>query len=107
MAILTKEDLLNKIKERIGDDTSDEAISFIEDATDTINDFETKAQGDGVDWKQKYNENDAEWRKRYRDRFFDPDSTDKDNPLNQHKDENEDNSPKTFDELFTNEGGKK
>lgn len=104
MAILTKEDLLNAIKNRIGEDTSDEAIKFIEDTTDTLNDFESKAKGDGTDWKQKYEENDAEWRKKYRDRFFDPDSDKEDNPLKNTQ--NEETKPKTFDDLFTQEGGK-
>lgn len=106
MAILTKEEFINSLKQRIGEDTSDEAIKFIEDTTDTINDLEEKAKGDGVDWKKKYEDNDADWRKRYTERFFDPDSDKSDNPLNQSSQNNEDNKPKTFDELFTVEGGK-
>ena len=61
--------LLSKIKERIGEDTSDEALRFIEDVTDTIDDYESKTK-DNTDWKKKYEDNDAEWRKKYKDRFF-------------------------------------
>lgn len=66
MAIISKEELLKKISERIGDDNSDEALSLLEDVSDTIADFERR---DSEDWKTKYEENDAEWRKKYRDRF--------------------------------------
>lgn len=106
MAILTKEELLNTIKNRIGEDVSDEAIKFIEDVTDTVNDYETKINGDGTDWKKKYEENDADWRKKYRDRFFDPQSDDGNNPLKDEKEE-EKKPITSYDELFTEEGGKK
>ena len=67
MAVRTKEELLELVKTRIGDDTSDEAIAFIEDITDTIADLEDKAS---TDWEEKYNSLDNEWRERYKARFF-------------------------------------
>ena len=70
MAILKKEEYLEKLHNRLGEDTSDEAISFLEDMTDTYNDLENKAKGDGVDWEQKYKDLDESWKKRYRHRFF-------------------------------------
>lgn len=70
MAVLNKEDLFNKIRERIGDATDEETLTFVEDVTDTFNDLETKATGDGTDWKAKYDELDESWKKKYRDRFF-------------------------------------
>ena len=69
MAILKLDQLLANIKEKIGEDTSDEAIQLIEDVTDTINDYESKTK-DTTKWEEKYKENDAAWRKKYRDRFF-------------------------------------
>lgn len=69
MAILTKQALLDKLKEHLKDDTSDETLSLIEDVSDTINDYDTKT-ADKTDWKDKYEKNDKEWRQRYRDRFF-------------------------------------
>lgn len=66
MAVISKEDLLKRISEVIGEDNSDEALSLLEDATDTITDFENRGS---EDWKTKYEENDAEWRKKYRERF--------------------------------------
>lgn len=71
MAVKSKDELLAIIKERIGDDTSDEAISFLEDVTDTLSDYEEKATNSGnEDWKTKYEENDKMWREKYRERFF-------------------------------------
>ena len=66
--VLTKEEFLTKIKDRIGENPTDEDISFVEDMTDTI---DSLSQGD--DWKKKFEENDAMWRKKYTERFFTPD----------------------------------
>ena len=71
MAVRTKDELLEIIKGRIGDDSSDETISFLEDITDTLSDYEEKAtNSDTEDWKTKYEENDKMWREKYRERFF-------------------------------------
>lgn len=64
---LTKEELLNSIKDKFNEDTSDETLKFIEDVTDTINSYEDNSK---EDWKAKYEQNDAEWRQRYKERFF-------------------------------------
>ena len=71
MAIKTKAELLELVKERIGDDTSDEALAIIEDVTDTLDDYETRIADSG-DWKARYEQNDADWRKKYKERFFAP-----------------------------------
>lgn len=70
MAILSKDEFFTRLHDRLGEDTSDEGISFLEDMTDTYNDMERKATGDGVDWEKKYKELDESWKKRYRHRFF-------------------------------------
>ena len=78
MAVRTREEILNSVRSHFGDDTSDEALTLVEDLTDTITDFEQKANNDGQNWKQRYEENDAAWRKKYRDRFFSDGSGDDD-----------------------------
>lgn len=101
MSVLTVEEFLNKIKERTGEDTSDETLQFIEDATDTINSLSSNV--DEEDWKTKYQENDKEWRKKYKDRFFSTgDSVGKEN-LNNNTDNEDDNDEheKTIEELFS------
>lgn len=70
MAVLSREEFLNQIHERIGDDSSDESIKFLEDMTDTYNSLEEKINDNGEDWKHKYELNDAMWKKRYQNRFF-------------------------------------
>ena len=67
MAVRKKDELLSAIRARLGDDTSDEALSLIEDFHDTLNDYDSRV---GEDWKSKYEENDKTWRQKYRDRFF-------------------------------------
>ena len=95
MSVRTREEILESIRARVGEQTDDETISFLEDVTDTLTDFETRANGDGEDWKQRYKDNDAEWRKKYTERFFSGEPTDppKDQPSEQPK-------PKTFEDLF-------
>ena len=70
MAIKTKDEILASIKEKFADDFSDETISFIEDVSDTLSDYETKANGDGTDWKAEAKRIDNEWREKYKARFF-------------------------------------
>lgn len=100
MPILSKDQLLAKIKDRIGEDTSDDTLQFIEDITDTIDDYETKTK-DSTDWKKKYEDNDAEWRKKYKDRFFNTPAKE------EHNDESDDSDdkPKTYEykDLFKEE----
>ena len=65
MAVKTLDEMIAAANEIIGENNSDEVISFLEDLTDTI----SAREQDGTNWKEKYEQNDAEWRKRYRDRF--------------------------------------
>ena len=69
--VKTTDELLNSIKDIIGDNNSDKAIAILEDTSDTLNDMAKQVRESG-DWKSKYEENDASWRKKYRDRFFEP-----------------------------------
>lgn len=70
MSVRTREEILESIRTRVGESTDDDTIAFIEDVTDTLADLETRAIGDGTDWKKKYEENDESWRKKYTERFF-------------------------------------
>lgn len=97
--MLNKDEFMNRIKERIGEDSSDEALAFIKDMNDTYDELEAKANNDGEDWKQKYEENDKEWREKYKAAFF--------NPIPEQPDTSEPveaNTPKTFEELFKEKG---
>lgn len=101
MAIRSRDEILELVKARIGDDTSDDAIKIMEDVTDTLNDYETRIADSG-DWKARYEQNDAEWRKKYIERF-----TTGGEPGQEPKediDDYEEVEIKTFDELFEEEG---
>lgn len=93
MAVKTREEILESFRTRLGENPDDESISFLEDVTDTLDDFEKRANGDGTDWKSKYEENDANWRKKYTERFF------SDEPEPEPEPE-PDNIPRTFSDLF-------
>ena len=95
MAVKTKEELLDSIRARVGEQTDDETIAFLEDVADTLTDFETRTNGGDEDWEQRYKDNDAEWRKRYTERFFSAEPTDPPEPK-----EPPETKPKTFEDLF-------
>lgn len=97
MAVRTREEILESVRVRVGEQTDDETIAFIEDISDTLTDLETRANGDGTDWKAKYEENDTEWRKKYTERFYS--SEPEANPELPKTDDT--TKPKTFAELFT------
>lgn len=92
MAVLSFDELIAKIKTKIGEDTSDESIELLEDVTDTFN-----ANNDGEDWKTKYEENDKEWRKKYIDRFSGSGGNEPE------EEEEEEEEKATFEDLFKEE----
>lgn len=95
MAVRTRKEILEMVRTRIGDDTSDDAIAFTEDISDTIADMETRANGGGENWEQKYKDNDKMWREKYRNRFFDGKKKEKE----EFEDEADD-KPLTYENLF-------
>lgn len=71
MAVLNREEFFNRVSERVDGDSSDEAIRFVEDMTDTYEDLEAKATGGAnAEWERRYNELDRAWKERYKARFF-------------------------------------
>ena len=78
MAKLNREQFLEAIRARIGDDTSDLAMQFVEDMTDTFDGFATDSNSQRIseleqqltDARTERDDLDKSWRQRYRDRFF-------------------------------------
>lgn len=97
MAVKTREEILESLRGRFGEEPTDEDIAMLEDITDTFKDFEEKTS-DATNWKNKYEENDKAWKKKYSDRFFRKDD-DENEPDEQ--DNPDDKQMKTFDDLFT------
>ena len=50
MAVRTNEEIMETLRTRVGEDTSDDALSFIEDVQDTLNSL---SNNDNENWKQK------------------------------------------------------
>lgn len=88
--IRTSSELLDIIKQRIGESTSDEDLAFIEDASDTINNL----SGQETRVAELEAENES-LRQKYRDRFFEP----KDNVSSENV-SRETKEKTTFEELF-------
>ena len=95
MAIRTKEELLTMIRDNV--ENGDTLVSIIEDVSDTIDDYESR--NDGENWKEKYEENDKEWREKYISRFFNPDPTET-KPVETVEETEKIDDVKTYDDLF-------
>ena len=108
MAVKSKDELLSSLKSIVGDTPSDEALTLLEDISDTL---DNSTGGSSDEDKKKIEElekqvkdTDEMWRKRYADRFLNPSDdnggSDDDNSDDEQED-NDDESPKTFEELFS------
>lgn len=95
MAVKTREEILESLRGRFGEEPTDEDIAMLEDITDTFTDFEEKTS-DATNWKNKYEENDKAWKKKYSERFFSKEVVEPDD-----KGEPDDKPMKTYDDLFT------
>lgn len=101
---LTREELINRVRERIGDEPADDDIALLEDITDTYDDQENRIQA-APDWESKYND----LRRKYIDRFngkvesdadFVEDQKDADETVLEYE------APKTYEDLFEVVGDK-
>lgn len=99
MAVKTKEELIEIIRTRIGDDNSDEAISLLEDVADTLEDMSSRAEGQ-EDWRERYEQNDKEWRDKYKARFEGKASGEEDGKEEKGGEDEEGKKPKTYEDLF-------
>lgn len=80
-------ELLDMVRQRIGDSTEDADISFIEDLSDTLN------AGNSEEVERLKSENE-ELRKKYRDRFFE------NKKVKEEPKEPEETEKTTFEDLF-------
>lgn len=94
MAVLSKDELIEKVRKYVGDRKDDETIEIIEDISDSIDSSEAD------DWKKKYEENDKMWRDKYISRFVEKKEDEPDTPTEHDEEEKEYNS---FEDLFEEE----
>lgn len=93
MAIRTRDEIMAQLQTMVGEDTSDETLSFIQDVSDTLGDNNSAQRITQLETQLE--EQDKEWRKKYRDAFF----TGK--PDDSYEEEPEKTRPKRFEDLFT------
>ena len=95
---LEKEALIEKVKSYIGEDTSDAAISLLEDVSDSVEGF------DGVTMEEAERmvaEKEEEWRKKYIERFSGNDEDEEETEEENLPDSEEELV--SYDELFKEE----
>lgn len=101
--VKTKEEFLESLKNRIGEDTSDDALALIEDFTDTYDDLSSRTD---EDWRKKYEDLDASWRERYKARFFDGNADTQTVVIDKAAEDVVEDDPEekeTFEDLFVEE----
>lgn len=104
-----KSEMIDLAKKILGERTDDDAISFLEDVSDSFTDTTDE-------WEKKYNamkkekeDLDASWRKRYTDRFHGNSDSDEHDSDNDHEDndngseDNGTNTKITINDLFKEE----
>ena len=98
--VLTKDEFMEKLKTVVGDRTDDEALTIIEDFTDTYDDLDGKVIEDPEDWKGKYEALDEEWRKKYKERFFSGDTVEEKEEKEEEIKEDDDKEEETVEEIL-------
>ena len=81
-------ELLDIVRQRIGDSTDDADISFIEDISDTLN-------AGNLEEVERLKSENEELRKKYRDRFFE-----KKEVKEEETEKEEEPEKRTFEDLF-------
>lgn len=81
------EELLDIVRQRIGDSTDNADISFIEDISDTLN-------AGNLEEVERLKSENEELRKKYRDRFFEKKVEEPEEP------EEPEDEKRTFEDLF-------
>jgi hypothetical protein len=70
MAVLNRDEFMNRVLGFVGDKTDDDSLSFIDDMADTFNSITAELDsGEAMEWKRKFEENDKAWRAKYKRRF--------------------------------------
>lgn len=104
MAVLNREQFFDRLSEMFSERTDDEAISFIEDMTDTYNALE--ASGSTTDWEERYKKLDESWKEKYKRRFFSGVSSIVNDEADSAEEERESAETIDFEDLFEEDNTK-
>lgn len=76
MPRISKDDLIKKVSAYIGEDNSEEALSILEDISDSFEEVDVTEYENKISTLEKdIADLDASWRTRYRERFENKDAT--------------------------------
>lgn len=102
MAVLTREQFMEKLNTLTDGKTDDDTLTMIQDFSDTFKSLEEKEDVEAVrgDYEAKLKSLDDTWRNKYRDAFFNGTEEKKD----EEEKEEEKEEPHTYEELFKEEG---
>lgn len=110
MPKLTKEDYKERFSKFFGESPDDNALSFMEDLTDTLEELYNNSGNNNAKYtEEQYKELDAKWRKKYTERFY-SNTKDKEQEKREKEEEQEEKAAEeqerlekiTIDDLFEN-----
>lgn len=102
MAVLTREQIMEKLNTLTDGKTDDDTLAMIQDFSDTFKSLEEKEDVEAVrgDYEAKLKSLDETWRKKYRDAFFNGAEEKKDE---EEEEEEEKEKPHKYEDLFKEE----
>lgn len=102
MPVLSRDEFFERVSQVVGERSDDEAISFIEDMTETYDAISAGGDPDRVaELEQRIIEIDRAWREKYKERFFNAKSSGRVTTVTAVEDENGDyKETVTFEDLF-------
>lgn len=106
MAVLTREQFMEKLNTLTDGKTDDETLTMIQDFSDTFKSLEEKEDVEAVrgDYEAKLKTLDETWRNKYRDAFFNGTEEKKEEIEEREEEREEEKEPHTYEELFKEEG---
>lgn len=107
--VVSKDDLLKQVKDYLKEDTSDEAITLLENVSDTLNSMSSEdvdeLKKQLAEANEKAEKIDKEWRTKYTDRFNSPAPKSEKKGVFEEPDETDDDEeedePTKYEDLFT------
>lgn len=105
MAIKSRDEIVNVVKSILGEAPNDDGIVLLEDLSDTLDDYETRAnidwQSERADLERQIQETDRAWRTKYAERFGEGKETNQTIEEQHQEVETVDAEEITYDDLFS------
>lgn len=105
MAVLTREQFMERLNTLTGGKTDDDTLTMIKDFSDTFKSLEEKEDVNAVrgEYEEKLKTLEDTWRNKYRDAFFNGAEEEKKDVIEEKEDDEEKEEPHTYEELFKEE----